>query len=68
MRWAGGNEVGQQLGEPVGIEPIGFDLAAGNGFQAGRGRQHELNAEVVQQICQPVPEPGGLDDRPMRSR
>jgi len=63
----GRNELGpQQLGEQVRVDAIGFDFGGRDGLEAGRVRQNELDAEVVEEIGKPIPEAGGFDDGPMR--
>ena len=53
----------QQLGEGVGIDGIGLHFGVGDRLQQLRVGQLEVDPGRRQQIPQPVPTPGRLDDR-----
>jgi hypothetical protein len=55
----------QQLGEEIGIEVIGLDFGGGDGLEAGRVGEDEVDAEVVEQVREPVPEAGGFHHGPV---
>jgi len=58
----------EQQGQGVGVDLVRLHFRRGDRLEAGGVSQHHLDAEGAQQIGQPVPGTGRLDDGLVRAR
>ncbi len=58
-----GDEVStQEQGQDVGVDLVGFDFGSRDGFEPRGVRKGQLDAQVLEEIGEPVPAASGFDD------